>query len=142
MLPPHLDGGATECRPGSAGLGRGQADRARERLEGEGDTGGEVDAAAVTGARGLDARDVQPGLGELLGEQPEAGDDRRPAPVARAQLEDLDRQHVARLRVLHEHRSGDGVHAREVERGHRAELRIAVQLAARGVTNLELDVVT
>src|SRR5689334_25242050 len=35
----------------------------------------------------VDARDAQPRIGELVGKEAEAGDDRRPAPVAWPQLE-------------------------------------------------------
>jgi hypothetical protein len=118
-----------------ARLGRRDADRARERRVGQRHAAAEVDDARL----GVDARDPQPRVGELVGQQAEAGDDRRPAPVARAQLEDLDGQRVAGPGAADEHRAGHRVHAREVERRDGGDVRIAVQLAARGVAHLELD---
>jgi hypothetical protein len=95
-----------------AGLGGRDADGAREGLVGQRDPVGEGDRARLR----VDRRDPQPRVGELVRQQPEAGDDRRPAPVARAQLEDLDRERVAGARATDEDRAGDRVDAPEVER--------------------------
>ena len=58
-------------------------------------------------------------VGELVGQQAELGQDRAPAPVARLEREDLDRERVARARALH----ADG--PREVVERVEVELRTA-----------------
>ena len=40
------------------------------------------------------------GVREVVGQQPEAGEDRRPAPALGVQVEDLDRERVAGLGAL------------------------------------------
>ncbi len=87
------------------------AERAGERAERERHAVGEPHAAGGP----VDLRDAQPRVGELVGEQAEAGDDRRPAPALRPELEQLDRERVARLRALDEDRAADRVDVREVE---------------------------
>jgi hypothetical protein len=118
-------------------LGQGDADRAGERLERQLDALGERDPAGVL----LDLRDAKPRIGELVGEEAEAGDDRGPAPVARAQLQDLDGQRVAGLGALHEHRARDRVHVREVERRDRVGPRVGGDLLVGRVADVQLDVV-
>jgi len=108
-----------------AGLGRRDADGAREGLVGQRDPVGEGDSARLR----VDRRDPQPRVGELVGQQPEAGDDGRPAPVARAQLEDLDREDVAGARACDEDGSRDRVDAREVQGRDVVGRRVAIELA-------------
>ena len=55
-------------------------------------------------------------VGEVLGQQAELGQDRAPAPLARLQREDLDRERVAGLRALDVNRPREVVERVEVER--------------------------
>ena len=72
------------------------ADGAGERLVGQLDTVREDDPAPLL----IYTRDPQPRLGELVGQEPEARDERRQPPFPRPKFEDLDGEHVARLRAL------------------------------------------
>jgi len=82
---------------------------------------------------------VQARLGELVGEQAEAGNVARPTPPRRPKREDRDLERVPRHRVIDPDRAGHRIHAAEVElleiRG-RGGLR---ELARRSVDGLELD---
>src|SRR5215208_6127506 len=91
----------------------GQADGAGERFVGKLDALGEDHPAPC----GLDAGDAQPRLGELVGQEPEAGDERRPSPVPRPELKDLDGEHVSRPSILNVNGSADRVDVLEVELG-------------------------
>jgi hypothetical protein len=94
-------------------LGRRHAEHAAERLDRDVDPVGEGRRAV------LDLPDVEPGVGELIGEQPEARYERRPPVGTRLDGEDVDLEDVARQRALDEHRSAHGVDEAEIELGHR-----------------------
>jgi hypothetical protein len=129
MLPPQRRGGTIEWLPGSAG--------ATPIVPGNGANASVMSSANRT--RPLaDLRDPQPRLAELVGKQAEAGNDRRPAPGMRTQLEDLDGEHVAWLRTAHEHRTGHGVDPVEVQRGDIGGRRVGGELVAGSVGGLEL----
>jgi hypothetical protein len=90
-------------------------------------------------ARGrVDLRDPKPRVRELVREEAEAGDDRRPPPVLRLERQELDLEHVARLRPLDVDRAADGVHVREVELRHVLDSGALVDLLVRGVANVQL----
>src|SRR2546430_384850 len=57
------------------------------------------------GPLSVDLRDLQPRLRELVREQAEARNQRRPAPILRSELDDLDLEHVARRGALDEQRT-------------------------------------
>jgi hypothetical protein len=75
-----------------AGAGGADAHRAHEGLDRDLDVLAEVDEVAVG-----QVEDPQVGIGEVVGQQPEPGQDGRPAPALRVEVEDLDRERVARL---------------------------------------------
>src|SRR5690606_41507715 len=93
-----------------ARLGQGDADRAGERLDRDLDPGRELRLALG------EIPDLQDRLGELVGQESESGDDRGPAPLGAAKVEDLHLQHVAGSRPLDVDRAGDRVDAGEVDR--------------------------
>ena len=115
---------------------RCDADRARERPAGQLETVAEEDAPT------LDSRDPEPGLWEVVGEEPEPRDDRCPSPRTRPHLEHLDLEHVARSRSADEYRTGDGVHQVEVDGGEVVDHGALPDLVARGVRDVELHHVT
>jgi hypothetical protein len=116
------------------GLGGGEPDRAREGREGPRYVIGESDAAGCCVYFG----DVEPRLGEFVGEEPEAGDDRRPAPGLGRELDDVYLQDVAGLGVLDVDAAGDRVDLGEVQ--SRAVLggRLGGELASGRVGALQL----
>ena len=85
---------------------RGRDDRVRPRgLGSNADRPGERPAGqlkpvAEEDAPVLDRRNTQPRLGEVVGKEAEARNDRCPAPSSRSHLEHLDLEHVARLALL------------------------------------------
>ncbi len=108
MLPPPAWGGAmcTSCMPAP-----GHAHRPAERLDRNADAGAELGRVALGEVEVPDH-----GLGELARrQQPEAGDDAGEAPVGQLEVEDLDRQRVARPRALDRDRPGERVDRREVD---------------------------
>jgi hypothetical protein len=111
-------------------LGKRDADRPREWLEGQRDPLAEADVCPI------DLGDPQPGVGKLVGEQAEAGDQSRPAPVAGRQLEDVHLEDVARRCSPHLDRAGHRVDMREVEAGHGVGAGVAVDLLVRGVAHV------
>ena len=119
-----------------ARLGRRDADRAGERLQRHAGVLAEqrrLERAGVVGP------DVQRRLLELVGEQPETRNVRRPAEAGR--LERLDRhlQRVARLGAFDVDRPGHRVDLAEVEPGHVGDRAVGRQLTAGSVEALELD---
>ena len=58
---------------------------------------------------------AQVGVREVVGEQPEPGQDRGPAPALGVQVEHLDGERVAGLGALDRDRPGERVHAVPVE---------------------------
>src|ERR1019366_2633042 len=78
-------------------------------------------------------------LGELVGEQPQAGNYRRPAPQRRPELEQFDRQRVARTRALDEHRPADRVHAREIDLGDVVRAGALAELFVGRVAGVQFD---
>ena len=111
---------------------RADAHRAHERRQRDQDVlaeGRDVAAAEV--------EDAQVRLGELVGQQAEAGEDRRPAPAARVQVEDLDREGVAHLGALDVHRPGQRVDAVPVQARDHARVRAGPDLVVAHVAGLE-----
>ena len=90
---------------------RGHADHASERVPGHGDTGQLRRPRDADGD--LPGDDVR--VREEIGQEPEAGDDRRHAGVRGLVREELDLEHVARLRALDMDRAGERVAEPEVE---------------------------
>jgi hypothetical protein len=76
-------------------IGGVYAHRPEEGLYGDNDVVLEMRVVA-----GGEVEDLEVRLGEVLLEQPEAGDDRRPAPPLGVDVEDLHLQDVAGLRTL------------------------------------------
>ena len=107
MLPPNVPGGMTACSLAPAGQTPIVPEERRDR-----------DRDVVAQVREVAAREVedpQVRVGEVVRQQPEAGQDRRPAPALRVQVEDLDRERVAGLRALDGDRAGERVDAVPVE---------------------------
>ena len=73
----------------------------------------------------------------LVDQLPEAGDERRDAPLDRAHVEDLGDERVARLGAPHGHRARGAVDPREVDFGD--EVVLAPDLAGEAVVRLEGD---
>jgi hypothetical protein len=114
-------------------LRRRHPERAREGAERQRDAVGE--AHAIVG----DLRDPQPWVRELVGQQSEARDDRRPAPVRRLELEQLDGKRVSWFGSLDVDRAADRVDLREIERRDVGGGRVADDLLVRGVADVEDD---
>src|SRR5690554_533345 len=116
-----------------ARLRQRQADGAREG------PGGQVDARLELNALLVVARDVHERLRELVGQQPEAGDDARPAPAALVEVEDLDLHGVARLRALDEDGAVDRVHLGEIDERHVGGGGVLRELPTARVDGVELE---
>src|SRR2546421_5908492 len=101
----------------------------------------ELDRVAPDYARPLsvDLRDPEPRLRELVREQAEARNQRRPAPILRSELDDLDLEYVARRGTLDEHGTADRVDVGEVELLHVCGARGRGDLLVRGVAHMEFD---
>ena len=87
------------------------------------------------------ARDLVGRIRELVREQPETRDRRRPAPVGRLEVEQLDLERVAGLRAVDRDGPVDLVDAREVERRDLLDGRRRGQRAVARVEQVELDLV-
>ena len=117
-------------------LGRRHADRAGEgferhaRMRAE---GGRLPRRAVVGPQ------MQRRLAELVGEQAEARDVRRPAEAGRHELADRDFQRVARLGAFHVDRAGDRIDPAEIEVRDVGDRARRGELAGRSVDALELE---
>jgi hypothetical protein len=92
----------------------GDSDRSGERFVGELDALGEDHLTPFC----LHPRDSEPRLRELIGQESEAGDERRPPPVPRPELKNLDGKHVSRPGVLNVNGSADRVDVLEVQFSH------------------------
>src|SRR5438477_7452721 len=79
------------------------------------------------------------GLGEIGGQQPEAGQDGRPAPRPWLEAQDLHLQGVARLGTLDEDRSAERIELVEVERPELGGVVPLLQLARRHLLGVEID---
>jgi hypothetical protein len=88
---------------------------------------------------GVVARDVDEGLAELVGQQPEAGDDAGPAPAALVEVHDLDLHRVARNGARDVDGARDRVDPLEIEHADVGCRGALVQLVARGVDGPELE---
>ncbi len=86
---------------------------------------------------GVDVRDPKPRLGVLVREQAEAGDDRRPPPRLRPELEQLDRERVTGLGALDENRPADRIDVREVELRDVVDTGCAGDLLVGGVADVQ-----
>ena len=89
---------------------RADAHRPHERRQRDRD----LVAEARVVARG-DVEDLQVRVGEVVGQQPEPGQDRGPAPAARLDVEDLHHERVAGRGALDRDRAGERIHAVPVE---------------------------
>src|SRR5262245_24015391 len=118
-----------------AGLGGCDADRAWERAIGEDDS---LPKPHETGSR-IELRDAKPRVRVLVGEEPEFGNDRRPSPVARLELEKVDDEHVARPGALDEEGAADRIDVSEIELQDVFGARGGVNLLVRRVPEVELD---
>src|SRR5256886_17113284 len=96
-------------------------------------------APDYAGPLSVDLRDPEPRLCELVREQAEARNQRRPAPILRSELDDLDLEHVARRGALDEHGTADRVDVGEVELLHLCGARGCCDLLVRGVAHVEFD---
>jgi hypothetical protein len=85
-----------------------------------------------------EAGDPQLRLGEVVGEQAEAGDARRPAPVARLEAEQFDLERIARLGAFDADRASHLVDLGEVEVREVGGRRCRADLAVAGVERVEL----
>jgi hypothetical protein len=110
-----------------------------EREEGSLDPDRDAVGEANTARRGVDLRDPQPRVRELVGEEAELRDDRRPPPVLRLELDQLDLEDVSRGGAFDKDWAADRVDAREVELRDVLHPRVPVDLVARGVTHVQLD---
>ena len=131
MLPPCRSGGIVE---------RGPVSGATPTSPQNGTTGRRMPGrnSARSPARGTGVI-RRYGIGEVVGEQPEARDARRPAPVGRLELEEVDLERVAGLGAVDRDRAVDLVDAVEVEASEVLDRRSRRQLAAAGVEQVELD---
>jgi hypothetical protein len=77
--------------------------------------------------------DPQVRIGEVVRQQAEAGQDRRPPPALGVDVEDLDRERVARLGAAHGDRAGQRVDAIPVEPGDRARVGVRADLVVADV---------
>ena len=83
-------------------LARCDAHLARKRLQRDPDALGLVEPRIPSFA--IERPDLECGLGELVCEQPETGNERRPAPVGCLDGEDVDAESIAGLGVRDVHR--------------------------------------
>src|SRR5829696_2736233 len=90
--------------------GRADAHGAEEGLYGDDDVVLEVRVVAVGQVEGLEVS-----VGKILRQEPEAGYDRGPSPTLRADVQNLDRQHVPHLGASHRDGAGQRVEAVPVE---------------------------
>ena len=134
MLPPCRSGGIVERGPVSGATPTSPQNGASGTL-----IPGQNSARS---APGVSRVILQLAVGEVVGQQPEAGDRRRPAPVRRLEVEQIDLERVARLGAVDGDRAVDLVDAVEVERRERRRRRIGSDLAIRGVEAVEFDDVT
>ena len=102
---------------------------------------GHVDPRPELGPAGRPGhgRDLVERGGEVVGQQPEAGDAGGPAPVAGRQLEDVDLERVARLGAGDLDRAVDLVDPVEVERLEVGRRRVGRQLSVRRIEAVEPD---
>ena len=110
-------------------------DLATERDDRHADAGQEF--GEVTDRR--QACDPERGIGELVREQAETRDARRPAPVGRPEIEQIDLQGVAGLGAFDGDRSVDLVDAIEIEVGEVVQRRGRRQLPAARIETVERD---
>ena len=131
MLPPWTSGGIVDSGPVVGATPITPQNGATR----DADAGPELDPVGP----GLEARDLVERVGEVVGEEAEAGDRGGPAPVGGLELEQLDLEGVARLGAVDRDGPGDLVDAVEVERGEVRARGLGVQLAEGGVEAVELD---
>jgi hypothetical protein len=117
-----------------AGL-RGDPELAAERSEWQVDSRPELDAIRSRS----ELSDLQVAIGKVVGQQPEAGDRGRPAPVSVGEVEQVDLERVARLGPGDGDGTGDLVDPVEVESRERLGRGFGRDLAVRGVEAVEID---
>ena len=81
------------------------------------------------------------GFGEQVAQEAEARHDHGVAVLVGLDVDQRDREHVARLRAFDMHRPGHRVHQVEIEGGHVVRGRIQRQVAVERVPGLEHDVI-
>ena len=116
-----------------SGLGRGHPQHAAEGAERYPYTIGE------TGPSVGEFPDVQPRIGEAVGQEPEPRDQRRPPVAARFDVEDVHLQDVTGPGPLDEHRAAYRVDPLEVQGRHRRRVAPRRQLAPRRVLGLDVQ---
>jgi hypothetical protein len=114
---------------------RRHADLATERDDRHVDPGQEFRAVAHAGQ----TRDAQRGIREVVGQEAEARDARRPAPVRRHEVDQLDLEGIAWFGALDGDRPVDLVDAIEIEPGEVLQRRGRGQLPAARVEAVEGD---
>ena len=80
-------------------------------------------------------------VGEQVAQEAEARHDHRVAVLIGLDVDQRDREHVALLGALDEHRSGERVHQVEIERGDVVRGRVDGQVAVERIAGLEHDVI-
>ena len=81
------------------------------------------------------------GFGEQIAQEAEAWHDHRVAVLIGLDVDQRDREHVALLGALDEHRSGERVHEVEIERSDVVGGRADGQVAVESIAGLEHDVI-
>ena len=83
--------------------------------------------------------DLQVRIGEVVRQQPEAGQDRRPAPALRMQVDDLDRERMAGLGAVDGDRASERVDTVPIEQGDRIGRRLRRDLVVAHVARVHDD---
>src|SRR5581483_3768512 len=111
----------------------------------------EADLSAERGKRNANARsklspsvctpfkppDLESWLGELVSQQAKAGNDCRPAPIGRLQIQKLDFQRVSRRCTLDIDRAIHLIYAREVKRTDSLDGTLRCNPTARGIKQVK-----
>ena len=80
-------------------------------------------------------------VGEQIAQEAEARHDHRVPVLIGLDVDQRDREHIALLGALDEHRSGERVHQVEIERGDVVRGRVDGQVAVERIAGLEHDVI-
>jgi predicted phosphodiesterase len=131
MLPPNVPGGITGW---ALAPGRAYAHRAEERLERDRHVLAHVSDVAVR-----EVERPQVGVREVLRQQAQPREHRRPTPALGVDVEDLDRQRVARLRAGDRDRPRERIDPVPVHRGDHARVRVGPDLVVADVARPDHD---
>ena len=130
MFPPWTSGGIVDSGPAAGATPITPQNGAR---------GSRIPGMKSIGPLGAESSDVVRRVRELVGEEPEPGDDRRPAPARRLEVEQVDLERVARLGAVDRDRPADLVDAIEVQGEELGHAAVGIELAAARVEQIELD---